>query len=159
MTKNIADTAPEFIRDKENPFAISKPPASVRGQSKIQNPKSKIDMTDLQLEKLRQVNLYLSTTTRLAPDRGGEHLVRLDNILDLDNTATHSNPETATTSLLAEAKAAGIPINSSLEMLVLNSPPEVVLNAIAVARKNMRNGLVRNPAGLFRRAIENRWKP
>ncbi len=45
MTAKMMDTSPRIEAGEGKPIRYSKPPALARGQSKIQNPKSKIGMT------------------------------------------------------------------------------------------------------------------
>lgn len=122
------------------------------------------------LELLQQVNTYLTTMTTLDAAHIPQHLARLDHVLGFDSASqggVHARlsgtPDTRPTptdaSILQEVEAAAIPINYDLKALILSSSVQVVRDAVAVVEENRSRGVVYSPAGLFRSAVENQWKP
>jgi hypothetical protein len=122
------------------------------------------------LDLLEQVNTYLARLIELDANSIEQHLARLDYLLGLESLGDNhvaddsSSPAVSTSgvnshSIRAEVEAADIPLDCGLETLVLASHPEVIRDAIAVVQENRKRGIVHSPSGLFRRAVENHWKP
>jgi hypothetical protein len=89
----------------------------------------------------------------------------------IQDVEPQSNPETADcletleVAIAPEIEAqvkeaiAPVPLNQQIKKSLLQSTTEAILDAVAVVKQHKQKAQVKNPAGLFRAALQNLWKP
>lgn len=81
----------------------------------------------------------------------------------LRSTALNTTSIIATTpntsSIKAELHSLGVQLNSTIQEVLREAPPDVVVAAMASLREARIAGRVENPSGFFYRAVTAAWKP
>ncbi|MEB3179064.1 MAG: hypothetical protein VKL59_08570 [Nostocaceae cyanobacterium] len=91
---------------------------------------------------------------------GLDMLKRAIALAETDYNRSHPESTSAKADILQQVEDAGFELNPWLENFILDANVEIVRDAIAVVKENLRRGItVHNPEGMLVSAIRKEWKP
>jgi hypothetical protein len=91
--------------------------------------------------------------------------LQIQDIEPTSDSETADRPEIVEVTIAPEIEAqvkeaiAPVPLNQQIKKSLVQATTDAILDAVAVVKQRKQKAHVQNPAGLFRSALQNLWKP